>query len=38
MIVNNDISYLREQAKYEIRKYIEEKLPYEYERWVIGLK
>ena len=28
--VNNDISYLKEQAKYNIRKYIDEKLPYEY--------
>ena len=35
--INNDISYLREQAKYNIRKYIDEKLPYEYERCVIGL-
>ena len=34
--VNNDISYLREQAKYNIRKYIDEKLPYEYEWCVIG--
>ena len=35
--INNDISYLREQAKYNIRKYVDEKLPYEYERCVIGL-
>jgi hypothetical protein len=35
--VNNDISYLKEQAKYNIRKYIDEKLPYEYERCIIGL-
>jgi hypothetical protein len=35
--INNDISYLREQAKYNIRRYIDEKLPYEYERCVIGL-
>jgi hypothetical protein len=35
--INNDLSYLREQAKYNIRKYIDEKLPYEYERCVIGL-
>jgi hypothetical protein len=34
--INNDISFLREQAKYNIRKYIDEKLPYEYERCVIG--
>jgi hypothetical protein len=33
--VNNAISYLREQAKYNIQKYIEEKLPYEW--CVIGL-
>jgi hypothetical protein len=36
-IINNDISYLREQAKYNIRKYIDEKLPYEYEWCVLGL-
>jgi hypothetical protein len=35
--INNDISYLKEQAKYNIRRYIDEKLPYEYERCVIGL-
>jgi hypothetical protein len=35
--VNNDISFLREQSKYNIRKYIDDKLPYEYERCVIGL-
>jgi hypothetical protein len=35
--VNSDISFLREQAKHNIRRYIDEKLPYEYERWVIGL-
>jgi hypothetical protein len=36
-IINNDTLYLREQAKYNIRKYIDEKLPYEYEWCVIGL-
>jgi len=30
-IINNDISYLREQAKYNARKYIVKKLPYKYE-------
>ncbi len=35
--INNDISFLKDQAKYNIRKYIDEKLPYEYERCVIGL-
>jgi len=35
--VNNDISYVREEPKYNIRKYVDEKLSYEYERYVIGL-
>jgi len=35
--VNNDLSYLREQAKYNIGKYIDEKLPHEYEKCLIGL-
>lgn len=35
--VNNDISYVSEEPKYNIRKYVDEKLPYEYERCVIGL-
>ena len=35
--VNNDLSYLRDQAKYRIGKYIDEKLPHEYEKCLIGL-
>lgn len=35
--VNNDLSYLREQAKYKIGKYIDERLPHEYEKCLIGL-
>jgi len=35
--VNNDLSYLREQAKHNIGKYIDERLPHEYEKCLIGL-
>lgn len=35
--VNSDLSHLREQAKYKIGKYIDEKLPHEYEKCLIGL-
>jgi Trp operon repressor len=35
--VNRDISYLRNQAKTNIRKYIDEKLPEEYEKCLVGL-
>ena len=35
--VNRDISYLRNQAKSNIRKYIDERLPEEYEKCLIGL-
>lgn len=35
--VNNDLSYLGEQAKHNIGKYIDEKLPHEYEKCLIGL-
>jgi hypothetical protein len=35
--VNRDISYLRDQAKSNIRKYIDEKLPEEYEKCLVGL-
>jgi hypothetical protein len=35
--VNRDISYLRNQAKSNIKKYIDEKLPEEYEKCLIGL-
>jgi|SRR5215212_787867 len=35
--VNRDISYLRNQAKNNIRKYVDETLPEEYEKCLIGL-
>lgn len=36
-IICRDISFLREQSKYSIRKYIDEKLPNEYEKCLVGL-
>jgi hypothetical protein len=35
--VNRDISYLRNQAKTSIKKYIDERLPEEYEKCLVGL-
>jgi hypothetical protein len=35
--VNRDLSYLRQQAKPNIRKYIDERLPEEYEKCLVGL-
>jgi Trp operon repressor len=35
--VNRDISYLRNQAKTNIKKYIDERLPEEYEKSLVGL-
>jgi DNA-binding transcriptional regulator LsrR (DeoR family) len=35
--VNRDISYLRNQAKTNIKKYINERLPEEYEKCLVGL-
>jgi transposase len=35
--VNRDISYLRNQAKVNIKKYIDERLPEEYEKCLVGL-
>jgi hypothetical protein len=35
--VNRDISYLRNQSKDNIKKYIDERLPEEYEKCLIGL-
>jgi hypothetical protein len=35
--VNRDLSYLRQQAKENIRKYIDERLPEEYEKCLVGL-
>src|ERR671931_1305894 len=35
--VNRDVSYLRHQAKANIKRYIDERLPEEYEKCLIGL-
>jgi hypothetical protein len=35
--VNRDLSILRQQAKENIRKYIDERLPEEYEKCMVGL-
>ena len=36
-IICRDIAYLRQQAKENIKKYIDERLPEEYEKCLIGL-
>jgi hypothetical protein len=35
--INRDISYLRNEAKANIKKYIDERLPEEYEKCMVGL-
>jgi predicted transcriptional regulator len=35
--INRDLSHLRQQAKDNIRKYIDERLPEEYEKCLVGL-
>src|SRR5947208_7025928 len=35
--INRDIQYLRQQAKYNIKRYIDERLPEEYEKCLVGL-
>jgi hypothetical protein len=35
--VNRDVSYLRHQAKANIKRYIDERLPEEYEKCLVGL-
>ncbi|MFL6319269.1 MAG: hypothetical protein ACJ72Q_02240 [Nitrososphaeraceae archaeon] len=35
--VNRDVSYLRNEAKSNIKKYIDERLPEEYEKCLVGL-
>src|SRR5689334_20566633 len=35
--INRDITYLRQQAKDNIKRYIDERLPEEYEKCLIGL-
>jgi DNA-binding MarR family transcriptional regulator len=36
-IVSRDIAYLRQQAKENIKRYIDERLPEEYEKCLVGL-
>jgi hypothetical protein len=35
--ISRDIDYLKEQSKENIRKYVEERLPEEYEKCLVGL-
>jgi DNA-binding transcriptional regulator LsrR (DeoR family) len=35
--INRDITYLRQQAKDNIKRYIDERLPEEYEKCMVGL-
>ena len=35
--VNRDISYLKQQSKHNIKRYIDERLPEEYEKCLVGL-
>lgn len=35
--VNRDLQYLRQEAKENIRKYIDERLPLEYQKCLVGL-
>src|SRR5919205_322238 len=35
--INRDITYLRQQAKTNIKRYIDERLPEEYEKCLVGL-
>src|ERR1041385_4995755 len=35
--INRDITFLRQQAKQNIKKYIDERLPEEYEKCLVGL-
>jgi predicted transcriptional regulator len=35
--INRDIIYLRQQAKHNIKRYIDERLPEEYEKCMVGL-
>jgi len=36
-VISRDVYYLRQQSKANIRKYIDERLPEEYEKCLIGL-
>jgi DNA-binding transcriptional regulator LsrR (DeoR family) len=35
--INRDIAYLRQQAKNNIKRYVDERLPEEYEKCLVGL-
>src|ERR671927_1433492 len=35
--INRDITYLRQQAKHNIKRYIDERLPEEYEKSLVGI-
>jgi hypothetical protein len=35
--LNKDLSFLRQRAKANIKKYIDERLPEEYEKCLVGL-
>jgi DNA-binding transcriptional regulator LsrR (DeoR family) len=35
--INRDLSFLRQQAKQNIRSYIDERLPEEYEKCLVGI-
>src|ERR687886_1478035 len=35
--INRDITFLRQQAKHNIKRYIDERLPEEYEKCLVGL-
>jgi len=35
--INTDIQYLRQEAKENIRRYIDERLPFEYQKCLVGL-
>jgi hypothetical protein len=37
LTINRDITYLRQQAKHNIKRYIDERLPEEYEKCLVGL-
>ena len=36
--VNRDLQFLRQEAKENIRRYIDEKLPFEYQKCLVGLE
>src|ERR687883_1629805 len=36
-IISRDVYYLRQQAKHNIKRYIDERLPEEYEKCLVGL-